>query len=473
MEWIESEFATLDLADARRDARVKSLVGQFARMAESQPDACMNDADLAALYRVANNPDIAPGAILEAHHQAAIRRTASHDVVVLAQDTTLVDLTKPNRQVKGAGPLESDDKLGFFLHPLYAISQEGIPLGVVDDVVWAREGIRTDLSRAEKERLRKQMCFEEKESSRWLEMLQSGEQIARANPQTHYINLADSESDIHELFIETNDQANNHDFIFRCCQNRALVAANGQPANVDEALAGCEILAESEAFISERVSKIAGETRPRRKSRSARVARISIRSVCVNVRGPSRAGGRLPDVQLNVVEAIELDPPEGEEPIRWVLFTSLPIETAAQAERVIRLYSLRWNVELFFKTLKSGLGIEKLKYQTLDRYLTAVAMLLVVAWRVEQIKVAARVDGDASCEDYFEPSEWKPTYMVANKSRKLPEIPPTMAEFVLILAKLGGYVNKKGQGPPGSKIIWRGLRRLEAYRDAYLAFGIG
>ncbi len=80
------------------------------------------------------------------------------------------------------------------------------------------------------------------------------------------------------------------------------------------------------------------------------------------------------------------------------------------------------------------------------------------------------MDGDARCEDYFEASEWKPTYMIAKKTRVLPETPPTMCEFMLLLAKIEGYLNKKGQGTRGSMIIWRGLRRLEAYRDAYIAF---
>ncbi|TWT74302.1 Transposase for transposon Tn5 [Allorhodopirellula solitaria] len=344
---------------------------------------------------------------------------------------------------------------------------------MVDHVLWTRQSILTNVDRPDKERLRKQSCYEEKESCRWLEMLQSSEQIARANPGTHYINVADSESDIHEMFLEIDHQVDNHDFILRGCQNRALVDSDGHPRSIDEALANCEICCQSEASISERVSMIAGETRPRRKSRSARVAQISLRATPVNVRGPYRVGGNLPDVQLNVVEAIELDPPEGEDAIRWVLLTSLPIDEISQVQRVIELYGLRWQIELFFKTLKSGLGIEKLKYQSLDRYLTAFSMLLVVAWRVEQIKMAARIDGDASCEDYFEASEWKPTYLVAKKTRTVPQSPPTMAEFMLVLAQLGGYLNKTGQGPPGSTVIWRGLRRLQAYREAYIAFGTG
>jgi len=471
LQWIEDEFSTLDLNDKRRERRAKIIVQQLSSMADSTPDACRDNAALEATYRFADNDAISPDAILLAHRQAAVTRSAGCDTVILAQDTTIIDLTKPKLQVKGAGPLESNDKFGFFFHPLYAISEQGVPLGIVDHVTWVRDPIRDDLTRAERAAKRRQACYEEKESYRWLEMFQSGEQIARANPQTHYVNVADSESDIYELFLEIENQAENHDFILRGCQNRSLVQNEDGADSIDEALARCEIRSECEVNISERTSMIAGETRPRRKSRSARIATVGVRATTVTMRGPSRAGGRLGNVTLNVVEAIELDPPEGEEAIRWVLFTSLPIDTVIEVQRIVSHYSLRWGIELFFKTLKSGLGIEKLKYETIERYLTASSLMLVVAWRVEQIKVAARVDGDASCEKYFEAAEWKPAYMVAKKTRVLPQTAPKMAEFTLLLAQLGGYLKKKGQGPPGSTTLWRGLRKLEAYRDAYIAFG--
>ena len=242
--------------------------------------------------------------------------------------------------------------------------------------------------------------------------------------------------------------------------------------NIDEALNHAAFCYESEAEISERVSKIAGETRPRRKSRSARQAKIQVRACEVTLRGPRRAGGgKLPDVTLNVVEAIETDPPTGEEPIRWVLFTTLPVSSIVEIQRVIAVYGRRWQIELYFKTLKSGLGVEKLKYETIDRYLTALALLMIVAWRVEQLKGAARVDGNAPCDRYIEPDEWVPTYMILNQTQEIPKEPPTISEFMLMVAKLGGYLNKKGQGPPGSKTIWRGFKRMQAYSDAYKAFG--
>lgn len=469
LQWIDAEFETLDLNDKRREKRAKITLERYASMAESQPDASQDKSVLEATYRVANNSAISPNSILQAHRDAAVNRLSEHKTIILAQDTTIIDLTKPKRQVKGAGPLEANDKFGFFFHPLYAMSESGIPLGIVDSITWIRDPIRDDLTRAERAEERRKACYEEKESYRWLELLQSGEQLARANPKTHFIHVADSESDIFELLLEISHQAKNHDLIIRGCQDRRLVKTPNGPTTIDQALAESKICFESDVNIHERESRIAGETRPRRKSRAARIARVGLRATTLSLAGPPRPGGRLKNVTLNVVEAIELDPPTSEDPIRWVLLTSMPIDTVAQIQHVVSCYSLRWGIELLFKTLKSGLHIEKLKYETIDAYLTASSLLIVVAWRVEYVKMAARVDADSSCEKYVDPTEWKAAYMVANRTRKLPAQPLTIGEFLLLIAKIGGYLNKKGQGPPGSETVWRGLRKLDAYRDALTA----
>jgi hypothetical protein len=467
--WVTAEFASLKLGDKRREKRARLIVDQLAQICESQPEAAKSKAALKAHYRFVDHPQNSPEAILDAHHQASIKRTAEHDSVILAQDTTILDLTKPKCQIEGVGPLESDDKRGVFLHPLYALSEEGLPLGIVDQAIWTREKIITDVSREEKARLRKQAAFEEKESHRWLDMFQSGEQIARANPGTTYIVVGDSESDICEIFAEVGDIAENCHFIVRGCQNRVVIDC-GDAANIDEALATAEMQFSSEVNLSERESKIAGETRSRRKSRAARLAKIGVRAREITIRGPARPGGKLPNMTLNVVEAVELDAPLGEEPIRWVLLTTLSINSIAEIQRVISGYSIRWNIELYFKTLKSGLKIEKLQYETLDRYLTALSMLMVVGWRVEYLKGAARHDPHASCEKYFAPQEWQPAYLVYTDGGELPSTPLSICEFMLLIAELGGWQRKKSQGPPGSTTIWRGLRRMEAYADAFQAF---
>lgn len=467
--WISEELEDLSLGDVRRQRRAELILDGLAQIAESQPEAAKCTAALKAQYRFIANPSVSQEAILDAHHQAAIRRTTQYPSVILIQDTTTVEVTKPHCQVEGAGPLESEEKRGFFLHPLYALSFDGIPLGIVDQVNWSRETIKTNWTKAQKEHARKHEAFEEKESHRWLEMFQSAEQIARAHPQTEYIVVGDSESDICELFAETGERPDNYHFVIRGSQNRAVRDA-GTATRLDEVLAVAKVHEIDEVEVSERVSKIAGETRPRRKSRAPRRARISLRTAEVTLRGPHRPGGKLPDVTLNVVEAVELDPPEGEEAIRWVLLTTLRVDSIADIRRVLTIYASRWQIELYFKTLKSGLHIEDLRYETLHRYLTAVSLLTIVAWRVEYLKGVARQDSQASCEKYFPPEEWQPTYLVYTKGKPLPAEPLNTGEFLRIVAELGGWQRSKHRGPPGSITLWRGIRKMEAYAEAFRAF---
>lgn len=468
-DWIEKECETLEIGDARLVKRAKLILNQQSQMAESTPSAAKDPSALEATYRFVNNPAIQIDTVLRAHNDAAIARCSEQQRVILAQDTTVCDITKPNRQVRGAGPLESEAKRGFFIHPLYALSEDGLVLGLVDQIIWTREEILTGLSKQQKDTLRRQMAFEEKESCRWKEMFQSGEQIARADPQTHYIGVSDSESDIYELLTETDDLASNYDYVLRGCQNRS-VHSDDQDFTVDSALNQCDFLFDIEIDVSERTSLIIGETRSRRQSRVGRTAHISVRSTQVKLAGPQRPGGRAPDVVVNVVEAVEKDPPEGEEAIRWLLFTSLPISTVAELSLVLSSYCRRWDIELYFKTLKSGMKIEKLKYEEITAYLCAVSLLMITAFRVEQLKSANRVCPDASCEEFFAETYWQATQMVVFPGIALPNRPPSISEFMRLVAKLGGYIDKKGQGPPGSTTLWRGLRKTESYHEAFVAF---
>lgn len=472
--WVEDELKLLDLGDSRLDRRAKLCISQFSRIAASTPDACQGVAELEATYRLARNPKAQMIDILSEHNRSTILRTKGDRVVYLIQDTTEVDLTKPKRQVEGAGPLGTNQKRGFYFHPLYAVNSDGVVQGVVDQVVWARESIETKLTDAEKSKRRKQLCFEEKESCRWLDMQQSGEQIARANPETNYICVADSEADIYELFLEASSFPANYHLLIRGCQSRVTTTVSeagiAEESSINEALEKVDFCFDKQIKVGRREQSISVDDAVRNQSRDARTATVSVRGTTVTLRGTHRPGGSLEPVRLNIVEALETAPPEGEDPVRWLLLTTLPIETDEQLESILQGYVRRWTIETFFKTLKSGLKIEKLKYQKLDSYLTAFALLSIVAWRVEHLKSAARAEPNVTCEKYFHPEQWIPVYRFAKKTSEVPTTPPTMNEFLVLVAILGGYINRKSQGPPGSNTIWRGMARFETIVDAYKIF---
>lgn len=480
LDWVETEFQGIQLGDKRLDYRLKLCISQAARIGESTPDRARSKADLKATYRLVDNPKVSMDQILSQHNQSARERCAKHSRVYLVQDTTDVDLTKPNQRVQGAGPLGTDKRQGFFYHPLYAITDNGLPLGAVDQVIWTRDPKSLEVPAKERTAERKRACFEEKESCRWLEMMQSGEQLARSLPGTNFVIVSDSESDIGELLCQASDLPDNCDFIIRQCHphliSSATDSATGQSivaASVDEALSKAQ-------WRSTRTVRIAGREAPalpddkkrvRRQARTSRETILRIRAITVTIAGPRRAGGgNLEPVTINVVEALEENPPEGEAPVRWVLFTTLPVQTVEEMESVLDGYCKRWSVELYFKTLKSGLKIEDMKYETLERYLVAFSMLIPVAWRVEYLKGATRSDPDSSCEKYFTQGEWMAVIIFLTRRPVDPTKPPSMKAFMTSIAQLGGYINKKSQGPPGSKTIWRGMSRFETIVEAYAAF---
>lgn len=478
-DWVGKEFEEADLGDKRLDQRLLITVSQAAGIGDSPPDRAKSNAALKATYRFVDNPKVNMNEILSCHNQSTIKRCAEHRRVYLAQDTTEIDLTKPKRAVQGAGPLGTDKRQGFFYHPLYAISDEGLRLGVVDQVVWTRDAASLEIPTEERKANRKKACFEEKESSRWLEMLQSGEQIARSLPETQFVMLADSESDIGEVLCEAAELPDNFNFIIRQSQQRAITSAidsaTGEvitAATVDEALAQAQWRCTRSVEVGGRDEPTMPDDkkRVRKQAKTARNTTLSIRAITVTLAGPRRpGGGSLEEVTVHVVEALELNPPEGEPPIRWVLFTTLPIVTLEDLCEVLDGYCLRWKVELFFKTLKSGLKVEDMKYETLARYLVAFSILVVVAWRVEYLTGATRSDPDSSCAEYFSAEEWVPIMAYVGRVVDRNK-PPTMRAFMIAIAQLGGYINKKSQGEPGSKTIWRGMARFDTIVQAFAAF---
>lgn len=172
--WVADEFDSVNFVDKRLENRFQFCVTQACNMGESTPHRATSNADLKVTYRLVSNPKVSMTEILSCHNQATIERCSTRSRVYLCQDTTEFDLTKPKQAVRGVGPLGTDKRQGFFYHPLYALAEDGLPLGVVDQVVWTRDPASLEVPADERKAERKKACFEEKESSRSLEMMQSG-----------------------------------------------------------------------------------------------------------------------------------------------------------------------------------------------------------------------------------------------------------------------------------------------------------
>ncbi len=475
--WVIEEMQSLDLPDKRLNHRLQVVLSQLAkRPTASIPAACGGYAEMAAAYRFFDNDRTTFDNILEPHVAMTRRRIAAQSVVVLAQDTTELDLTRPEQQVRGAGPLDAAARQGALLHMMHAFTPDGTPLGTLRATAWVRDADRP-ATREERRAERRAAPLADKESYRWLETLEQAGREAGQCPETTFVCVADSEADIYEVFVAGTTTAGPAEWIVRACQNRALQPV--QDGDASERVAGqcleeqvrlTPVLFTQRIAVRGRKAKIACETRGRRQPRESRAAEVEVRATRVTLRPPHRPAGKLPPVTLNVVVACEKDPPAGEPPVEWILLTSLPIDSADQVRQVIEYYCVRWMVEVFFRTLKSGCRIEERRFEQIDRLLTCLAVYLIVAWRTLYVCRLGRSCPKMSCEAIFEPAEWKAVCRVV-RNEPPPAEPPSLGAMVTMVAHLGSYVRRRGQSPPGPQTIWLGLQRTHDFAHCWQLFG--
>jgi hypothetical protein len=327
------------------------------------------------------------------------------------------------------------------LPPTVAFTPERVNLGVLGAKLWQRPEQPVGHKRKGKP-------IEEKESFRWLEGYALACEVQQACPQTVVVSVADCEGDIQEWFLDARPRLPHERaaFLSRAKCNRRLAPG-----------AAHDYLGE-ELQAARPLGRISFEL-SRQADRPARRVTLSVKARPVTFNGARRPGGRLPPVQLWAVYAIELKPPKGEEPIEWLLLTSVPVEDFSGACLVVQWYRARWEIELFFRVLKPGCQIERLRLETAHRLLNALAISLIIAWRIHTITMMGRAYPDASSAIVFEPREWQAIYTMQYHSPP-PDQPPPLRDTVRALAQLGGFVARTGDGEPGIKSIWQGYQRL-------------
>jgi len=171
-------------------------------------------------------------------------------------------------------------------------------------------------------------------------------------------------------------------------------------------------------------------------------------------------------LEIYVVTVDEAEPPQGQEKIFWQLITNVPTENFEDAVERIHWYTQRWKIETFHKTLKSGCKVEKLQAETADKLKKLIVIYSILSLQIMFLSNEARTRSDESCEIYLTEDEWKILYRVANKTKTLPEKPPTILEAVVMIAKLGGFLARKSDSFPGVMVIWRGLTNFYTILDA-------
>jgi hypothetical protein len=199
-------------------------------------------------------------------------------------------------------------------------------------------------------------------------------------------------------------------------------------------------------------------------ARTARLVRQRLRAMRITPRAPFRRGGKLPAVSFWAVLAEEIDPPEGEEPLRWLLLTSEEVSTPEAARRIVALYLRRWDIEVFHRVLKTGCRVEALQLKAHQAVLNCLILYAIIAWRILYLVHLGRQCPELPCSAVFEESEWKATCTVAAAGKKRgPLREPTLGEFIALVARFGGHLGRRNDKPPGAQAIWQGLARVRDF----------
>jgi hypothetical protein len=344
--WAAEEVGTADLGDARLDARFALLVDALGKRPNlSIPAACRGRAEMTAAYRFFDNDAVTFDKVLQPHIDQTRVRLEEQQVVLLVQDTTEADLTRPARVVDGVGELDGARR-GFLLHETQAFTPEGTPLGTVwAEILNRTEGV-SHASHAEKARKNKHTPIEAKESLRWLTGLRKAREVAEQLPGVQCVSVGDSEADIYELFAEPRGALH---VLIRACQDRAVYRDKDEDQGglLRAKVLAAPVLHTVELSIRGRTAKTAAEDRGRRQNRDSRKALVEVRAATVTLRPPWRCDRVLPPVTVNVVLVREPHPPADEPPVEWMLVTTLPIDTPEQVRTIVAYYCVRWCIELF------------------------------------------------------------------------------------------------------------------------------
>ena len=444
------EKDTIDLGDERLNRRLIKIIENCSHNPSSSIPATFESwGQTKAVYRLFDSQKVSEEKILSAHYKATIERIREHDKkdpILLIQDTS--DLNYATHSAKEElGETHSHIKHGLVFHPTIAVTSTRIPLGTVATKFWTRN--RKE-EKKESPFAYQRKPIEEKESYRWLASFKLSEEVAKKCPDNKIINVADREADIFEVLSQAaNTSINNVFFLVRSSHNRLAVE---QHKKLEEVVDSCKPAGQISFLLKGR-----GE--------SNRKVKQEIKYTKVMLTKNEKAQQSSP-IPIWVISAKEISPKKGCSAVNWRLLSTLPIHNFDDAIEALNYYLARWEIEIFFKVLKSGCNIEKVQIKDLRRLINCISVYMIVAWRVMFLTKLGREYPDLCSDLLFSEIEWKAAYAAAHDKRP-PSLPPSLGDIMLCIASLGGYLGRKNDEPPGYKTIWRGIQKLEGVVRGY------
>ena len=448
-DWIERELAASKLSDARLEKRLRHLVEQLAQgVGRSIPWACQDWAAAKAAYRFFSNGRVNEEQILAGHFLATRERIpCGEELFLVVHDTTEFSYRREDMAAVGLvskGSVRKDAQgrpvyfttCGINLHSSLAVTLDGLPLGLAAVKFWSRKAFKGQQAK----RKAHNAPIEEKESVRWLENLRSSTELL-GQPQ-RAVHVGDQESDIFDLFGAA-QQLGTH-FLVR---TRADRLADGGPETVAEAIGQ-----------SPRRGLYRIAVRNRKGEESEAVLEIRYRRM--RLQTPKGKKKRYPEQLVTVIEAREQETPLDRDRIDWKLITDLAVNTRQQAVEKVQWYALRWKIEVFHKVLKSGCRAEQARLRTAPRLVNLLAVFCILSWRVFWLTMTNRIAPDAQPELVFTDLELRILDRLVADKPTAQMRQHMLSHYLIKLARLGGYLARNPDSPPGNETVWRGLTRL-------------
>ena len=463
--WAANEFGGAPVGDARLSARLVQSAHHMALSPMRAITGATNGARAVVKghYRLIDQPadsEVTVENILAPHRERTVQRMQSESTVLCVLDGTSVNFTRRG-QTQGLGAIGSNQTgaavaRGLHLHTTLAVNPEGVPLGVLRAGFDAPAPPDPDADGPK--------AREEKKSFRWIEGLRDCAQAARTLPNTRVVCTMDREADFRDLFIEQREQAPNVELLVRAKVNRVLgkdTTPEGDQVvrRLFDEVRNAPPRGACTVEVRRQSARIKASKQAPKNKRPARLAETTLRYEPVALPCPQAA-----PVELWMVHAREERPPAKTEALEWFLLTTVPVTSADDATRILECYAHRWRIEDYFRILKSGCKVEELQHHSAGRLERAIAIKMVIGWRIQLMVRLGREVPELPAELLFSDIELR---VIATFARSRDLAPPQhLGEAVELLARLGGWLGRT-RDPPGAQLLWHGYTQLAAMTFAF------
>ncbi len=461
-DWVSTEFDEVDFGDQRLNKRFRSIIiDVLGHCNNTLASSFASWSKIKASYRFLANPRVTFSSMLKPHIAATLTRLNSCSTALIIQDTTYFDFSARTK-AKGLDLIHRGShgvvSKGLMLHNTLAVTTDGIPLGILDQRFIDRKTLRKNGVEVGRGGDHREEPVKKKESQRWIDVVRTCHDFDVGG--CRMVHVCDREADFYELFRDAASLGEH--VLIRATRNRGI---NKKKRRDEPTIWLFDELLNSRA---QGRTTVRLQVNGRSKFREAK---LSIIYKPISMPPPRKRtvnkDGNLPMVPLTAIMAVEKRAENSHEKLCWVLLTDLPISSTEQAIEKVHWYTKRWNIEVFHKVLKSGCAVEKAQLETSDRLKKYIVLKSVVAWRLFWMTRMHQEDEEASCDIVLDKLEWSLLYRKFNKTRTVPSQVPTLKQAMIWIARLGGYIARPSDPPPGVISMWRGWERLSQMVEDY------